>query len=109
MRQLLIDYARTRQAAKRDQGEPVARLDGIAEPAASQETDPGQLIELSDIIERLEQDHPEVFKVFDLHYFMGWTLQEIAQDILDIPQGTVRTRWRMAKGFLHREMGKGSG
>ena len=31
-------------------------------------------------------------------------LEEIAEDILDMPYTTVKRRWGMAKAFLHREL-----
>ena len=45
-----------------------------------------------------------MFVVFDLHFFMRYELQEIAEDILDVSYTTVRRRWKMARAFLHREL-----
>ena len=39
---------------------------------------------LDEILLRLESKHPEVFSVFDLHYFGGWGLAEIGEEILGI-------------------------
>jgi DNA-directed RNA polymerase specialized sigma24 family protein len=79
-------------------------LDQQSDLAAKQATDPQKLVELNEVVERLEVQHPESFKVFDLHYFMGYELKEIAEDIFDAPYTTIKRRWAMAKAFLHREL-----
>jgi RNA polymerase sigma factor (TIGR02999 family) len=104
MRQILVDCARKRDAAKRGSGRPVASLEGIAEPPPRSWNDAARLVELNDLIEQLERQHPETFQVFNLHYFMGYELKEIAEDILMIPYTTVKRRWANAKAILHREL-----
>lgn len=103
MRQLLISYARKRDATKRGGREAPASLARGGEIAGIA-NDPQRLVELADLVERLEKVHPESFKVFNLHYFMGWELKEIADEILEIPYTTVKRRWGMAKAFLHKEL-----
>lgn len=104
MRRMLVDYARSRAAQKRGCGDAALPLHDQPDIEARQATDPQKLVELNELVERLEQQHPESFKVFNLHYFMGYDLKEIAQDILDIPYTTIKRRWGMAKAFLHREL-----
>jgi RNA polymerase sigma-70 factor (ECF subfamily) len=104
MRRMLVDYARGRAAQKRGAGDAPLALDNQPELAARRSTDPQKLIELNELVERFEQQHPESFKVFNLHYFMGYELKEIAEDILDIPYTSIKRRWGMAKAFLHREL-----
>lgn len=103
MRQLLVDYARVRKAQRRGGGRRGVSLD---EPMAGDEGhgDAQQLVELSELIEKLEAEYPEPMKVFQLHYFMGWELKEIARDILQRPYTVVRRRWEMAKELLKREL-----
>jgi DNA-directed RNA polymerase specialized sigma24 family protein len=81
-------------------------LDQLPDLAAKQATDRQKLVELNELVERLEVQHPESFKIFDLHYFMGYELKEIAEDILDVPYTTIKRRRAMAKAkaFLHREV-----
>ena len=102
MRHLLVDHARTKLAAKRGRGEKPIGIDRVGEP--SDAYNPQSLVELNDILQRLEAQHPDVFLVFDLHYFMRYELQEIADDILEASYTTVRRRWKMARAFLHREL-----
>jgi len=104
MRQILVDHARRREAVKRGGGQAVASLDDVAEPADRGWSDPAKLIELNDVVEHLEKSDPEVFKVFNLHYFMGYELKEISEDILDVPYTTVKRRWAAAKKLLYEEL-----
>jgi RNA polymerase sigma factor (TIGR02999 family) len=104
MRRMLVDYARSRAAEKRGSGEAPLALDRLSAVEARGGADPQKVVELNDLVERLEERHPESFKVFNLHYFMGYELKEIAEDILGIPYSTVKRRWGMAKAFLHREL-----
>ena len=63
-----------------------------------------QLIELNDAMEQLSERHPSWHQVVELHFFMGCSLQEISDEILDVAYNTVRYRWRMARAFLYREL-----
>ncbi len=102
MRNLLVDRARAKLAAKRGAGERPVPLAQAGEAEANDQLQ--SLIEVNDILQRMERLHPDVFLVFDLHYFMGYELQEIAENILDVSYTTVRRRWKMARAFLHREL-----
>ena len=102
MRHLLVDHARARLAVKRGAGERPVALEQVGEAEGS--FNPQAIVELDEVLQRLEVQHPEVFLVFDLHYFMRYELQEIAGDILDVSYTTVRRRWKMARAFLRREL-----
>lgn len=104
MRQILVDHARKKAAAKRGGGQAAVRLDELAEPPADGWSDPARLVELNDVVESLEKRHPEPFQVFSLHYFMGYELKEISEDILAIPYTTAKRRWAEAKRLLYREL-----
>ena len=67
-------------------------------------SDAQQIVEVNEALERLEERLPTAFKVFELHYFMGWELKEIAEDILQIPYSTVKRQWQKAQAYLHREL-----
>ena len=107
MRQILIQHARERNALKRGGGNRGAPLDDIGEPLDQKSPNPASLVELDEILSRIEKKHPDVFKVFHLHYFMGCELKEIAELILKLPYTTVKRRWNMAKSLLHRELFSG--
>lgn len=102
MRHLLVDHARRRLAQKRGEGKVQNSLE--SDLAEQKHLDPQALIELNDLLEHLQVKHPEAFKVFDLHYFMGHPLQEIANEILDTPYITIRRRWKVARAFLREQL-----
>lgn len=103
MRQTLVDHARARKAHKRGGGREIQSLDSVDMPATSIGENPEQLVELDDLLSKLDSKHPDVFKVFHLHYFMGCELKEIAE-LLGVPYIRTKRRWLMAKTFLRREM-----
>jgi RNA polymerase sigma factor (TIGR02999 family) len=104
MRRLLVDHARQRKALKRGGGAVVAGLDEQRHTPRRGTPGPADLLELNDLLEKLETQHPDVFKVFELHYFMGCELKEIADEILRIPYTTVKRRWSKAKRLLYEEL-----
>jgi RNA polymerase sigma factor (TIGR02999 family) len=104
MRRLLVDHARERKALKRGGGAVVAGLDEQRHTPRPGTPGPADLVELNDILEKLETQHPDVFRVFELHYFMGCELKEIADEILCIPYTTVKRRWSEAKRRLYEEL-----
>lgn len=105
MRQLLVDHARQKCAEKRNQNERPAGLDAVAEPADVRAASPERLLQIAELFEELRQEHPEPFQVFELHYFSGWELQEIAEEILNVSYPTVKRRWQVAKAFLRERLG----
>jgi len=104
MRRLLVDHARRRKALKRGGGAVVAGLDEQRLTPRRGTPSPTDLVELNDLLEKLETQHPDVFRVFELHYFMGCELKEIADEILRIPYTTAKRRWSEAKRLLYEEL-----
>ena len=77
MRRVLVDLARRRLAACRGGGEAVLPLDhssGVLDRAAD---DLQQIVEIGIIMERLEAKDSDAARVVDMHYFSGFTLEEI--------------------------------
>jgi len=104
MRRLLVDHARQRKALKRGGGAVVAGLDEQRHTPRRGTPSPTDLVELNDLLEKLETQHPDVFRVFELHYFMGCELKEIADEILNIPYTAAKRRWGEAKRLLYEEL-----
>jgi RNA polymerase sigma factor (TIGR02999 family) len=104
MRQLLVDHARIRCADKRGGKQRDADIDKVPDMADRSAMDPAMIVAINDATEKLEQEYPEVFQVFNLHFFSGFELKEIAEDILQTSYTTVKRRWKMARAFLHREL-----
>ena len=104
MRQNLVDHYRKRSALKRGGDHKKMSLDQIPEGVDSRSIDPHSVVELNDLISTLEDQHPEPFKVFNLHYFGRWELKEIAEDILKIPYVRVLQLWKTANDLLKEKM-----
>jgi RNA polymerase sigma factor (TIGR02999 family) len=101
MRQVLIDYARERRAAKRGGGEERLVLDeGIAQ---SKERDV-DLVILDEALAKYEKVDPRRSELIELRYFGGFPNEEIAE-ILHVSESTVKRDLRTALAWMRREMG----
>lgn len=100
MRQVLIDYARSRKAAKRGGLLPRATLD---ENMVVSESTCGDFIELDDALNRLETLDPRQAKVVELKFFGGLSPQEIGE-VLGVSIRTVKRDWRLARAWLYGEL-----
>ncbi len=99
MRQILIDQARKRNAAKRDGGFQVT-LTGIGQDTAEQRTD---LLMLHAAIEKLVEIDPERARLVELRFFGGLTFDEAAEVVGRSPR-TLKRQWAVARGWLYREL-----
>ena len=100
MREILIDYARTRNRAKRGGGLTPTRVEDAGELAAVHEVD---LVALDDALNVLEQVDTQQRQIVELRYFGGLNIEETAQ-VLGVSPATVKRDWRMARAWLHREL-----
>ena len=100
MREILIDYARTRNRAKRGGGLALIQLEDAGELAAPAEVD---LLSLDEALNTLEHVHPQQRRIVELRYFGGLSIEETAE-VLSISPATVKRDWRTAKAWLHREL-----
>jgi RNA polymerase sigma factor (TIGR02999 family) len=101
MRRILVDYARTRHAAKR--GGDAYRLPlSEAEPLANvgQEVD---LVELDQALDELAAMDPQEARVVELRFFGGLTLEETAE-VVGISRATVEREWKTARAWLRRRL-----
>ncbi len=100
MRQVLVDYARTRQAAKRGGEEIHVALDEALDKADAQQLD---LLALDDALKSLAQFDPRQSRIVELRYFGGLTIQETAE-VLDLSESTIEREWNFARTWLRREL-----
>jgi RNA polymerase sigma factor (TIGR02999 family) len=100
MRQILVDYARRKSAAKRGSGIAPIPLDKVQIGEAKQAE---LILALDQALERLSDLDGRLAQVFDCRYFAGLTPQETA-DALDISVRTVQRDWSKSKAWLRREM-----
>lgn len=99
MRQVLIDQARKRRAAKRDGGVQVT-LSGV-----SPKVDPpsADVLMLHEALEDLAAADPDRARLVELRFFGGMTIEETAK-VLGRSPATVKRQWEVARGWLYRTM-----
>ncbi len=102
MRQILVDYARSHQAAKRGANQKVALTIGV-DVADSPRAD---VVALDDALSALALRDEQQSRIVELRFFGGLTIEEAAA-ALDISPATVKRDWAMARAWLSREMKKG--
>ena len=100
MREVLIDYARTRNRAKRGGGQEPIRVEDAGDVAVTREVD---LIALDEALDELERIDSQQRQIVELRYFGGLSIEETAQ-VLGVSPATVKRDWRMARAWLHREL-----
>ena len=99
MRQVLVDHARERHAAKRGPDWVSTTLtDGVSSTTLDAES----LLALNDALERLE---PRQRQVVECRYFAGLDDSEIAE-VLGVTPRTVRREWVKARAWLNRWLGE---
>jgi RNA polymerase sigma factor (TIGR02999 family) len=99
MRQILVDYARSRHANKRDAG---CRIDIEALAELPIQGD-AQLLALHDALESLSQLDERQAKIVEMKFFGGLTSPEISQ-VLELSLSTVERDWAIARLWLRRQM-----
>jgi RNA polymerase sigma factor (TIGR02999 family) len=100
MRQILVDYARSRGARKRDGGCRVA-IEDLGELPGGGANVP--IIALDQALDALSKADARQGKIVEMKFFGGLSTQEIA-DLLDISLATVERKWATARIWLRREM-----
>jgi RNA polymerase sigma factor (TIGR02999 family) len=100
MRQILVHYARSRDAQKRGAGVRQISLDRCTVCAPQPDAD---LLALDDALTALEAFDERKASVVELRFFGGLTLDECAE-VLHVSADTVSRDWDLAKAWLYREM-----
>lgn len=101
MRQILVDYARSRNAAKRDGGCRVSLSNPVDVPITNDE----DLVVLDRALEKLGRIDERQAKIVELKFFGGLSSTSAAS-VLNISRATVDREWAVARLWLHREMRK---
>lgn len=102
IRQLLVDHARGKLAAKRGSGQTPEQLedDLVADPTSHDES---SVLQINEALERLEHSSPELAEVVIARFFGGYTAEEIAE-MLDISVRTVQRHWERARAWMLLDM-----
>lgn len=104
MRRILVEHARSRDAAKRGAGARNVSLDEA--PLVSEERS-GEIILVDDALISLETWDPRKSKIVELRFFGGLSIEETAE-ALKLSPTTVQREWRSAKAWLYRAISEGS-
>lgn len=106
MRQILVDYARSREAAKRDGGFRIDLddLNAVGGNVIAIETD-ADLLALNCALDELCRIDERQGKIVEMKFFGGLSAPEIS-DALGISRATVDRDWATARVWLHRQMRK---
>jgi RNA polymerase sigma factor (TIGR02999 family) len=97
MRQLLVDLARHRQAAKRGGDWARTTLSGKQVPA---EVRLDEVLALDELLGRLDERQRQVV---EYRFYGGLTEDEIAT-VLGVSTRTVQREWMKARAWLYREL-----
>lgn len=100
MRRVLVDYARSRRAAKRGGGVPLAEL---PETIAVSDERIEQVLAVDEALCRLGEFDLRQSRIVEMRFFGGLKEDEIA-DVLGVSVRTVKRDWRLARAWLLGEM-----
>lgn len=100
MRHILVDHARSKQAAKR--GGKVVKLsvDELANVSAPVDLD---IVALDDALTELAKLDPQQSRVVELKIFVGLSNDDVAE-VLGVSKSTVKRDWETARVWLYREL-----
>jgi RNA polymerase sigma factor (TIGR02999 family) len=102
MRQIAVDHARRRMAAKRGgAGAPVDLEFPVLSHAPAD-----QVLAVHDALERLGQVDPSLVRIVELRYFAGLPIDEVASALGCSPM-TVKRRWQTARALLYDQLATG--
>ena len=100
MRRVLVDFARSRNYAKRGGGAQQISLD---EEAIYHEDHGEEFIALDEALKRLAEFDQRKCQVVELRFFGGLSVEETAV-VLKISRRTVMREWDLARAWLYREL-----
>jgi RNA polymerase sigma factor (TIGR02999 family) len=101
MRQILVQRARARRAAKRGGAPQRVTLDDALLAAEGTSID---ILALDEALTRLAELDPAQARVVELRYFGGLTIEETAEAMRSSP-ATVKREWALARAWLKNELG----
>jgi RNA polymerase sigma factor (TIGR02999 family) len=104
MRQILVDSARRRNAAKRGDGKIAVSVEALngqpLEPLTLDPTQAEDVIAIDEALADLEKINARRSRIVELRVFAGMTRREIAE-ALDISERTAEREWAAAQAWLY--------
>ena len=102
MRQILVDYARSRGAEKRGTDRKVELDVALAMPQMRNV----DVVSLDDALNDLVKLDEQQSRIVELRFFGGLTTEEAAE-LLGISRSTAKREWNVAKAYLTRQIKRG--
>ncbi|MEZ5424676.1 MAG: sigma-70 family RNA polymerase sigma factor [Pyrinomonadaceae bacterium] len=102
MRQILVDHARSKAAAKRGTNPIHFSIDDLQIPTEDRAS---SIIALHEVLKQLEQFDERQAEIVEMRFFGGLSNKEIAES-LEISERTVLREWQSAKLWLFRELNR---
>jgi RNA polymerase sigma factor (TIGR02999 family) len=103
MRRVLVDFARARLAQRRGSGDIPSSLDEATLNRQAEGTDLESMVRIGILMDKLEKADVEAARTVDMHYFAGFTFEEIAE-ITGLSIRQVRHRWEKGRDWLKDRM-----
>jgi RNA polymerase sigma factor (TIGR02999 family) len=100
IRNILVDYARARRAAKRGGDALRVSLTEAQDVAGRDDLD---LVALDDALARLGHHDARLHRIVELRFFGGLSVEETAE-VRRVSGSTVKRQWILAKTWIFREM-----
>lgn len=107
MRQVVIDYARSRLAERRGAGAEHVELDALEGVPLPVDEQAEQLVGMDKALEKLAQLDERLVTVVEMRFFAGLEVKDIAE-LLGVSEPTIKRDTRAAKAFLQKELGGGA-
>ena len=101
MRQILVEYARAHNAAKR--GGPGAYKLALEEALQLPQAVNVDVIALDGALQRLTELDEQQSRIVELRFFAGLTIEDTSE-VLGISPATVKRDWTSARAWLYREI-----
>lgn len=101
MRQILIDYARKKNAEKR--GGKQEALTYIDELFCDGTQKVKELLDIDSALNELETLNERLAKVVEMRFFGNMTIEDTAK-ALSVSRSTVKRDWMKARGWLYKEL-----
>ena len=105
MRQVAIDYARSRLAERHGGDVVFVDIDDLVDLPLRVDAQAEQLIAIDDALTKLAALDERLVKVIELRFFAGLEVSEIAA-LLGLSEPTIKRDTRAAKAFLQRELAR---
>lgn len=100
MRQILLNHAAAKRAAKRTPRGAEVLLDDLSTPSLTPSVD---LLALDEALTKLKEIDEDDSGLVELRFFAGLTIEEIAK-LKEVSTRTIEKRWRRIRAWLNREL-----